>query len=198
MTDHAIVAEQDTDMTDTKLADPEPVTAAEIEAGDHILVRDHGETLTARVTGLARYHDGSGNRRTFRWQSAGGAGEITCADTDLLTRVPAPPPPGRPEVSEVTITRRMAISSLAVTAECLGLPLPDRLFIPVTEPDEAAAVIIGRAREQCRSHGVRFTAIDDETRFGLEIDVGGAVYRMIHTRDDVVRRHATAPVPAAA
>ena len=93
------------------------------------------------------------------------------------------------EVSEETTTRCLAILSIAHMAQAFSLPLPAEIDVWVTEPDAAAEVTI-RAYAEKLDGRVLYRVIDDDVRFGIEVNVGGAVYRVIHVRDAVVRRTA--------
>ena len=93
------------------------------------------------------------------------------------------------EVSEDTVTRCLAILSIAHMAQAFALPLPAEIDVWITEPDPAAEVTI-RAYAEKLDGRVLYRVIDDDVRFGIEVNVGGAVYRVIHVRDAVVRRTA--------
>ena len=179
-----------TDRTILGAAATGPVTADEIEPGDHILVRDGGDTFPARVASLARYHDGSGNKRTFWWAAADGrAGELTCASADQVTRVPAPgPPPGaRHTVSEETITRAEGIASWALTSRLLGTPLPASHVEWITEDDAGAAVILAGITERYRAAGVLCFPVDDCGKIGVRVGFGGFDVSYLHVLDSVTR-----------
>jgi hypothetical protein len=87
----------------------------------------------------------------------------------------------------VTRARHEAIGGLTITALTAGLPLPGSLFIPVYGTDAEAGEVMKGYAQSCELHGIRYRLIDDQRRFGLEIDAGGAVARWVHIRD-----HATA------
>lgn len=89
--------------------------------------------------------------------------------------------------------QQQSLSSLLITALVNDLPLPDRLFIPVTGCDDVARKEIDGWADSLRLHGIMFRLIDDEARFGLEIRTGSAVARWIHVRDHVVNRAAVTP-----
>jgi hypothetical protein len=184
----------------------ETVTADEIAAGDHILVRNAGQTFPARVASLARYHAAPGNMRTFWWTTAAGrAGEITCADASEITRVPAPPLPPRPvlpEVGEDILSLADELSAFAATMRVTGLPFPSRVYymIPgsVTEAD-ARAFIAGKA-EACRACGVRFELVATDFKLGIIIRLGGGIlaYHLTYLRQPARVRSVPELVPAAA
>jgi hypothetical protein len=81
-----------------------------------------------------------------------------------------------------TVARYEALTSLVYTAHILGLPLPDRLVVWITEPDDAAEAIIREYAAKLDGR-VTYRLINDARRIGLEVNAGGAVYRVIKVRD---------------
>ena len=86
------------------------------------------------------------------------------------------------EVSEETVTRCLAILSIAHMAQAFALPLPARMDVWLTEPDDEAEAII-RAYTAHLDGRVLHQVIDDGQRIGIRIDVGGAVYQVMKVRD---------------
>ena len=99
------------------------------------------------------------------------------------------------EVSEETVTRCLAILSIAHMAQAFSLPLPARIDVWLDEPDAEAEAVIAAYTAHLDGR-VLHQVIDDGQRIGIRIDVGGAVYQVMKVRDVPQGTRALAEVAA--